>query len=153
MNRLAALAFLALALLGRAEVAGAELDAKPVDLRFREVEVRDVFRIIARLAGRNVLLAPEVKGRITIDLTGVDPLKALDLIAAVNRYEVVVKDGVTVIGDPATLSFVRGPGAMHIVPLRYGNAVELADKLTKLYKGKLEVLADVRTNSLLIRRQ
>jgi type IV pilus assembly protein PilQ len=126
--------------------------ARPIDLKFREVEVRDAFRIIARLAGRNLLLAPEVKGKVTMDLTGVDPLKAIDLIAAVNRYEVLVKDGVTVVGDPATMAHVRGAGAMQIIPLRYGNAAELAEKLSKLFKGKLEILADPRTNSLLISR-
>lgn len=125
---------------------------KSVDLRFRDVEIRDVLQIVARLASRNLLMGREVRGRLTMDLTGVDPIKAIHLIAAVNRYEVLYKDGILIVGDPATISFIRGAGEVEVVPLAYGNAVELADKLAKLYKGKLEISADPATNSLLIVR-
>lgn len=123
-----------------------------VDIRFQDVDVRDAFRLLARLAGRNILLGREVRGRLTLDLTGVDPIKSIDLIAAVNRYEVLVRDGILVVGEAQTLAFVRGTGTLEILPIRYGNAVELADRLSKLYKGKLEITADPRSNSILIMR-
>lgn len=123
-----------------------------VDLKFREVELPDVFRLVARLANRNILVGREVKGKFTMDLKQVEPLKAIDLVAAVNRFQVIEKNGILIVGSPETVDSVLGPAPVETIPLRYGDAADLAEKLSRLYKGKLDIVADLRTNSLLIRK-
>ncbi len=131
----------------------ASLSADPgIDLRFQDVEISSVFRVISRLAGKNILLGKEVRGKITLDLSDVDPMQAIHLVAAVNKHKVLVRNNIVIVGNPETIAFVRGAGNVKIIPLRYGDAAELAEKLNRLYKGKIEVVADERTNSLLITR-
>lgn len=53
---------------------------KPVTLKFRNADVRDVLRMIAEVSGFNLILGPAVTGKITISLEQVPWDQALDVI-------------------------------------------------------------------------
>ena len=122
---------------------------KKINLQVRDAELRDVFIIIARFAGVNILLSREVKGKITLELYGVDYLRALDVIARLNKYQVLVKDNVICIGDKDAIARVRGSGTSRVFTLNHSDPESTAKILRKIYKD-FEVMTDARTNSIVI---
>lgn len=64
-----------------------------VTIQFAQAQVRTVLQLLAAYSGKNIIIAPEVKGDITLDLKEVHWLKALrSIVKTVGPY-VVVEDG------------------------------------------------------------
>lgn len=129
-------------------VASAERRPK-INLQVRQADLRDVFIIIARFARVNVLLSREVKGKISLELVGVDYLRAMDAIARLNGYEILLKDGIVCIGDEDAIRRVRGQGVSEVLTLNHADPEAMAKLLRKVHKD-LEVMTDPRTNSIVI---
>ncbi len=72
-----------------------------VSVTFTDADVRTVLLLLARYAGQSIVIAPEVRGRITVDLKDVEPLTAIRAIAATAGDYVVLGGAVSVrVGAP-----------------------------------------------------
>jgi type IV pilus assembly protein PilQ len=61
-----------------------------VTIQFTDANVRTVLQLLAAYSGKNIIIAPEVGGRITLDLKQVHWLRALyAIVRTVGEYEVV----------------------------------------------------------------
>ena len=89
-----------------------------INLQVRQADLRDVFVIIARFAKVNVLVSKEVKGKVSLELVGVDYLRAMDAIARLNGYEILLRDGVVCVGDKEAIRRVRGRGFSQVLTLK-----------------------------------
>lgn len=66
------------------------VQSQRVVVRYDDADVREVIRELAAKAGKNVIIGPEVQGRVTLDLTDVHWLRALHAVVKVSgRYELV----------------------------------------------------------------
>jgi len=54
--------------------------AKPVSLNYEHADLAYVLQKLAPYLGKNVYLAPEVKGEVTVSLNKVQPMQALNVI-------------------------------------------------------------------------
>lgn len=52
-----------------------------VDARFHDAELREAMRLLAEVAGVDVVIDEAVRGRVTLDLEDVAPIDAMDAIA------------------------------------------------------------------------
>ncbi|MEZ6184419.1 MAG: hypothetical protein R3F62_05325 [Planctomycetota bacterium] len=77
------------------EIEGALYIKQPpkVTLTFTDANIRTVLQLIAQYAGKNIIIAPEVTGKITVDLHEVHWLDALEAIVETSGPYAVVKVG------------------------------------------------------------
>ena len=79
-----------------------------MDLSFEDAPIGKVIQAIARFSGRNVVVAPDVKGNVTVKLVKVDWRKAFELIAKTHNLDVQHQPGnITIVrkraGEPRSV--------------------------------------------------
>ena len=128
------------------------------------MDLRDFFRLIHEISGLNVVVDPSVKGTLTIVLDDVPWDQALDIVLHNNDLEKQLDGNVLRI---ATSRHVRKEAeenrdlakaqaeAADIVTttrvLSYAKATDMAATLKKFLSSRGDILADDRSNTLIIR--
>jgi type IV pilus assembly protein PilQ len=69
---------------GRPSEANAYTGQK-ISMDFRDADIVNVLRILAEIAGENIIITDDVKGRITLRLADVPADQALDLLLQMNH--------------------------------------------------------------------
>lgn len=131
-----------------------EYVGKPVTLDFKDVDVKDVFRVLADVSGTNIVVGEDVAGTITLYLRNVTWEKALDVVLQQKGLAMKRQDGVILISswDALKQEDLKKPLNIEVVPIKYGNASDLAKKLTNLKSRREDAYIgfDERTNALII---
>lgn len=130
---------------------------------FKEIDIRDLFRFIADISGLNVILHPSIKGSVTLKLTDVPWDQALDVITRNEGLGYTVEGNViriaplTVLAQEATARSraeeqiaLSAPLVTKIKVLSYAKATELEKIVRRLLTPKGSVIADTRSNMLII---
>jgi TonB family protein len=81
-------------------LAGKMYSGKPFGMNFKNADIRDVMKIIARITGMTIDVEPEVKGRVTCQLQNIPWDQALDLILQLNGLDMRKKDKVITVFKP-----------------------------------------------------
>lgn len=136
----------------------------PLSVNLKEVDLRDFFRLIHEISGLNVVLDPAVKGTLTIVLDEVPWDQALDIVLQNNGLDKQLKGNVLRIATHETLKKeaetrrdLAKAQAEAVAPttvtrvLSYAKAQTLVAPLKKFVSSRGEVIADDRTNQLIIR--
>lgn len=80
------------------------LHQEPVEFTFTDQEIGEVIDTIARVAGANIVVAPEVVGTISVRFSGVPWRDALEVVAKTRGYVVVEEKGdILRVVDPIVL--------------------------------------------------
>jgi type IV pilus assembly protein PilQ len=132
-------------------------------LRFKEVELAVIFQTIATIGKFNVVISPQVKGRMSLQLQNVEMLEAMQLLTAIHGYKMKKvelkgadpsnKIDTYAIGRPDEIERGFETANSRTVQLKYAKADEVAAILQKGL-GKdvtLGVERDPRTNKLLLK--
>ena len=140
--------------------------AEPVTLNFQEADLAAVIETVGRITGRNFVVDPRVKGRVTVVSPG--PLAPAEVyqiflsVLEVNGYAAVDEGAVTKIvpdvnarqsGTPVLIGATEPAGAglvTQVVPLRYIPAAQLVPVLRPLVPQNGLVAAYADTNTLII---
>jgi type II secretory pathway component HofQ len=130
---------------------------------FKEIDIKDLFRFIADISGLNVILHPSIKGSVTLKLTDVPWDQALDVITRNQGLGYTVEGNViriapiTVLGQEAAARAraeqeiaLSGPLVTKIKVLSYAKATEMERIVRRLLTPKGTVIADARSNMLII---
>ncbi len=130
---------------------------------FKEIDIKDLFRFIADISGLNIILHPSIKGSVTLKLTDVPWDQALDVITRNAGLGYTVEGNViriaplTVLAQEATarsraeqeIAF-SAPLVTKIKMLSYAKATEVERIVRRLLTPKGSVIADTRSNMLII---
>jgi type IV pilus secretin PilQ/predicted competence protein len=144
--------------------AAAKYTGEPISVNLKDVDLRDFFRLIHEISGLNVVLDPAVKGSLTIVLDEVPWDQALDIVLQNNGLDKQLNGNVLRIATRATLkgeaesrrdlekaeAEATKPEIMTRV-LSYSKAASLKDVLKKFLSPRGDILADDRSNTLIIR--
>ncbi|HEV2522367.1 MAG TPA: type IV pilus secretin PilQ [Candidatus Acidoferrales bacterium] len=135
----------------------------PTSLNFKDLDVLDFFRLIHELSGLNVVVDPDVKGRLTIVLDNVPWDQALDIVLKNFDLDKQVDGNVIRIATKATmkreadeerdLAKAQVDAADLVTTTRvlsYAKAADMVDTVKKFLSSRGDVLADTRTNTLII---
>jgi len=140
--------------------------AEPVTLNFQEADLAAVIETVGRITGRNFVVDPRVKGRVTVVSPG--PLAPAEVyqiflsVLEVNGYAAVDEGAVTKIvpdvnarqsGTPVRIGATEPAGAglvTQVIPLRYIPAAQLVPVLRPLVPQNGLVAAYADTNTLII---
>jgi len=137
---------------------------EPISVNLKDVDLRDFFRLIHEISGLNVVLDPAVKGTLTIVLDEVPWDQALDIVLQNNGLDKQLNGNVLRIATRDTLrkeaETVRDlqraqndatPAITVTRVLSYAKATSLTPTLKKFLSPKGDILADDRSNQLIIR--
>ncbi|MBS1866836.1 MAG: AMIN domain-containing protein, partial [Acidobacteria bacterium] len=142
----------------------AKYTGEPISVNLKDVDLRDFFRLIHEISGLNVVLDPAVKGTLTIVLDEVPWDQALDIVLLNNGLDKQLNGNVLRIATHETLKkeaeSVRDlekaqsdaiPPVTFTRVLSYSKASSLVGTLKRFLTSRGEILADERSNQLIIR--
>jgi type IV pilus assembly protein PilQ len=69
----------------------------PVDLDLKDADIQDVFRLLADIGGVNIVVADEVRGKVTLKLKRVAWDQVACTIAAVHKLSLSAKQNVILV--------------------------------------------------------
>lgn len=139
---------------------------KKISLDFQDADIVPIFRLLADISGFNIVVSPQVKGKLTMKLINVPWDQALDLILKtfslgksvqgniirIAPYSVFVKER-----DDAAKAEKAGikaePLLTRIFPISYAdvNVVQSSIKSSKLLTERGSTSVDTRTSTLLVK--
>ena len=141
-----------------------QFTGEPISLDLKDADIKDVFRTISQLTGLNIVIDPEVRGTVTVQLEDVPWDQALDLILKQNSLGYVLENNIMRIattaklqaeeGDRARLAEARQaaePTRTVIKKLSYAKASEITPTLQSVMSKRGSIVIDGRTNTLIIR--
>ena len=141
-----------------------QFTGEPISLDLKDADIKDVFRTISQLTGLNIVIDPEVRGTVTVQLEDVPWDQALDLILKQNSLGYVLENNIMRIattaklqaeeGDRARLAEARQaaePTRTVIKKLSYAKAGEITPTLVSVMSKRGSIVVDGRTNTLIIR--
>ena len=117
-------------------------------LEFREVDIKDVLRQIAKQYDLNIVFSESVSGLITVQLHNVTVEEALDSIITINGFVYTKKGEVYKVTTPQEAE--REGRITKVFKLNNADASKLKDTLGKVLSGEGTIEADIRSNSLII---
>jgi len=137
---------------------------EPISVNLKDVDLRDFFRLIHEISGLNVVVDPQVKGSLTIVLDDVPWDQALDIVLKNNDLDKQLDGNVLRVATRQTmkkeaeesrdLSKAQAEAADVVTTTRvlsYGKATAMVALLKKFLSSRGDVLADARSNTLIIR--
>jgi type IV pilus assembly protein PilQ len=136
----------------------------PISVNFKDVDLKDFFRLIHEISGLNVVVDPNVRGTLTLVLEQVPWQQALDIVLRNNGLASERQGNVLRIATRETLrkeaeqrrELARAQEeAADVVTvtrtLSYARVADLRDTLKRFLTRRGEILADARSNTLIIR--
>jgi type IV pilus assembly protein PilQ len=148
----------------QAPTAPSRYTGEPISVNLKDVDLRDFFRLIHEISGLNVVLDPAVKGNLTIVLDEVPWDQALDIVLQNNGLDKELHGNVlriatldTIKKEANTARDVRKAqnDSQELVTvtrvLSYAKADTLKDTFKKFLSPRGDILADARSNQLIIR--
>jgi type IV pilus assembly protein PilQ len=137
---------------------------EPISVNLKDVDLRDFFRLIHEISGLNVVVDPAVKGNLTIVLDDVPWDQALDIVLKNNDLDKQLDGNVLRVAAKETLkkeaqqnrdlAKAQAEAADVVTTTRvlsYAKAASLVTTLKKFLSSRGDVLADARSNTLIIR--
>ena len=137
---------------------------EPISLHLKDNDIRDVLRTISNLTGLNIVLDPDVQGKVTIDLEEVPWDQALELILKVNGLNYQLDGNVMRIGPTAKLrteekerrqlleekELSQAPES-YIMTLSYAKADIVMPLVQRVLSKRGDAFVDQRTNKIIIK--
>lgn len=117
-------------------------------LEFREVDIKDILRQLAKQYALNIVFSEAVKGLVTVQLTNITIDQALDSIITVNGFSYTKKENVYKVSTQEEAT--REGRQSKLFKLNNADAVKLKDTLAKVATAEGSIEADSRSNSILV---
>jgi type IV pilus assembly protein PilQ len=138
-------------------------NGEPIGMNFKDLDLKDFFRVIHEISGLNVVLDPAVKGSVTIVLDDVPWDQALAIVLNNNGLECQLQGNVLRIATLQTLKTeaeerrAQQDAQSLAVPkqtitryLSYGQSKDAVIIIKKFLSPRGDVVADPRSNALII---
>jgi type IV pilus secretin PilQ/predicted competence protein len=142
----------------------AQYTGEPITLDLKDADIKDVFRFFHELTGLNIILDPDVSGKVTLTLTAVPWDQALDIILRNAGLGKTLEGNVLRIATNAKLAQeeqdrrrlmeeqeLSMPVKTIIRRVSYAKAQEVQALLNQVISKRGSILVDQRTNTLVIK--
>jgi type IV pilus assembly protein PilQ len=143
---------------------GRKYTGRKISLDLQDADLINVMRLFAEVANLNIILSPEVKGRVTVRMVNIPWDQAMDIILRMNGLGYALEDNVLRIASVSALTKeaedeMRSKEAKkkaedlitRIVPVNYAKAGEIEPTIKKSLSLRGETVTDARTNTLIIK--
>jgi type IV pilus assembly protein PilQ len=135
-----------------------------ITLEFHDIEVRNLLRLLADVSKKNMVVADDVGGKITVSLRNVPWDQALDIVLQskglgkqemgnvirVAKYEVIAKEEAAKLEAQKNRQILL-PLKVRIIPVNFSTAADLARQVKDVLTDRGTVTTDERTNVLIVK--
>ncbi len=146
-------------LLGSSKYAG-----RKISLDLQDADLINVMRLFAEVANLNIILAPDVKGKVTVRMVNIPWDQAMDIILKMNGLGYVLDDNILRIASVGALTKEAEEDLKvkeakkkaedlitRIIPINYATAGTIEPTIKKSLSPRGETVVDARTNTLIVR--
>jgi type IV pilus secretin PilQ/predicted competence protein len=144
-------------------IGGGKYSGRRISLDLQDADLINVLRLFADVANLNIIIAPDVKGRVTVRMVNVPWDQAMDIILKMNGLGFVLEDNILRVASVAVLTKQaeeesRAKEAKkkaedlvtRMVAINYSTAANISPTLKKSLSARGEIVVDDRTNTLII---
>ncbi len=137
---------------------------KRVSFEFKDIDIHNLLRIIAEISKKNIVVADDVTGKVTIRLRNVPWDQALELILRSKGLGMEDLGNIIRVAPNATLEneqkarVERKKSArtledlvVQLIPVNYANAEGLSGRVKDILTERGNVTVDARTNTMIVR--
>ncbi|NLA07814.1 MAG: hypothetical protein GX872_09305 [Firmicutes bacterium] len=121
----------------------------PVTIELKGADVRDVLKILAELAGVNIVCDPSVRGEISLSLKEVPVIDAVELVTRATGLSYRYVGNTLVVGLPDRFKAGFDRVDTRVFKLGYASPLDMKDAL-KLVVSPDKIQLDSRTNSVIV---
>ncbi len=137
---------------------------KKVSFEFKDIEIHNLLRIIAEISKKNIVVADDVSGKVTIRLRNVPWDQALELILRSKQLgqedlgNIVRVAPLVKLEEEARLRAEKRKNdrnsrelSVQLVPVNYATAADMSPRVKEILSERGNVTIDARTNTLIVR--
>lgn len=137
---------------------------KRVSFEFKDIDIQNLLRVIAEISKRNIVVADDVSGRVTIRLRNVPWDQALDLILRTKQLgkeefgNIIRIAPLKTLEEEARLRQERKKSLQQqedllvsLIPVNYAVASDMASRVKDVLSERGSVTVDQRTNVLIVK--
>lgn len=137
---------------------------RKISLDLQDADLVNVMRLFAEVANLNIILSPDVRGKVTVRMVNIPWDQAMDIILKMNGLGYALEDNILRIASVSALTKeaeeeVRSKEAKkkaedlitRIVPINYATASAIEGTIKKSLSARGETVTDTRTNTLIIK--
>ncbi|MFZ5446230.1 MAG: type IV pilus secretin PilQ [Myxococcota bacterium] len=137
---------------------------KRVSFEFKDIDIHNLLRIIAEISKKNIVVADDVGGKITVRLRNVPWDQALDLVLrskSLGKEEfgnIIRVAPLKTLEEEANARMARKealdkakPLSVTLIPVNYATAAEMSSRVKDVLSARGNVTVDTRTNTLIVR--
>ena len=135
-----------------------------ITLEFHDIEVRNLLRLLADVSKKNMVVADDVGGKITVSLRNVPWDQALDIVLQskglgkqemgnvirIAKYDVIAKEEAAKLEAQKNRQILL-PLKVRIIPVNFSTASELSRQVKDVLTDRGTVSIDERTNVLIVK--
>jgi type IV pilus assembly protein PilQ len=152
-------------LAGETMVMGAKkYGGRRISLDLQDADLVNVLRLFGELANLNMILSPDVKGKVTVRLVNIPWDQAMEIILKMNGLGYNIEDNILRIASMSALAKeaddeMRTKEARkkaedlitRIIPVNYSTASAIETTIKKSLSNRGETVVDARTNTLIVK--
>lgn len=145
-------------------VGSRKYEGRRISLDLQDADLVNVLRLFGELANLNIVLSPEVKGKVTVRLVNIPWDQAMEIILKMNGLGFVTEDNIIRIASQGSLAKeaeeeLRTKEAKkkaedlitRIIPVNYSEAGKIETTIKKSLTPRGETVVDARTNTLIVK--
>ena len=143
---------------------GKKYTGRKISLDLQDADLINVMRLFAEVANLNIILAPDIKGRVTVRMVNIPWDQAMDIILKMNGLGYALEDNILRIASVSALTKeaeeeLRAKETKkkaedlitRIVPINYSTAATIEGTIKKSLSPRGETVTDTRTNTLIVK--
>jgi type IV pilus secretin PilQ/predicted competence protein len=119
-----------------------------ISIDFRDTEIGDVLRLLAKQHNLNIVLSEDVRGPVTAQLSNVTVKEAIKAIVTINGYAYTERDNVIKVTTPEAAEMEEP--LTQVFALNNADAVSLSASLSDALSPAGKIRVDERSNSLIV---
>ena len=144
-------------------IGGGKYSGRRISLDLQDADLVNVLRLFADVANLNIIIAPDVKGRVTVRMVNIPWDQAMDIILKMNGLGFALEDNVLRVASVAALTKqaedeTKAKDAKkkaedlvtRMVSINYATANTINGTLKKSLSARGETVVDERTNTIII---
>jgi type IV pilus assembly protein PilQ len=143
---------------------GSGFTGRKISLDLQDADLVNVMRLFAEVANLNIILAPDVKGKVTVRMMNVPWDQAMSIILKMNGLGYSLEDHVLRIASISALAKQDEDElkaketkkkaedlVTRIIPINYSTAATIETTIKKSLSPRGETVTDTRTNTLIVK--
>ncbi len=145
-------------------IGGGKYAGRRISLDLQDADLINVLRLFAEVANLNMILSPDVKGKVTVRMVNIPWDQAMDIILKMNGLGYVLEDNVLRIATVSALTKEAEDESKakeakkkaedlvtRIASINYSKAKDIEPTLKKSLSARGETVVDERTNTIIIK--